>query len=120
MKLIPKQFKLSTKVGGFLIIFNEVMALFSIANFIMISRINYFNSDDSFIREIFPSYYYFMMAMAVCSFAFMIFVYSIVIPSKNKFAQEQAYKDDRSPLYNKVLELEDQLKDIKELLENEK
>jgi uncharacterized coiled-coil DUF342 family protein len=39
-----------------------------------------------------------------------------VFPSKQRFSQEQAIKDDRSPMYNKILELEDDIDELKRVV----
>jgi uncharacterized coiled-coil DUF342 family protein len=39
-----------------------------------------------------------------------------VFPSKQRFSQEQAIKDDRSPMYNKILELEDDIDELKKVV----
>lgn len=107
-----KQLKTSTKIGGLLILISEVMFIFQVLNFIMITRLNYYSSDDEFIREIFPSYYIFMSAMVFAGITGMLIAYMIIIPSKQKFNQEQAVKDDRSPTYRKILELEDKIDEL--------
>ena len=117
MNILPKQLKISTTIGGFLTIANEVMFIFSTLNFLMITRMNYFNSDDSYIRDYFPTYTIFMLAMFLSGIIAMIFTYIIIIPSKYKFAQEQSIKDNRSPTYDKIIELE---KKIDILMENKK
>ncbi|MDD2439763.1 MAG: hypothetical protein PHD41_06080 [Methanosarcinaceae archaeon] len=115
-KLIPKQRRMSTKVGGFLILVSETMFLFSILNFLMISRLQYYSSSDSFIRLIFPHYFVFLGAMGAIGLAAMFFVYTYILPSKQRFSQEQAVKDSRSPTYNKLLEVQAELAETRKQL----
>ncbi|WP_242492561.1 hypothetical protein [Methanolobus psychrotolerans] len=112
-RIVPKQRKMSTKVGGLLIIVGETMFLFSLLNFLMITRLQYYSSGDSFMRQLFPHYLFFLAALFIAAFIGMWLTYVYVFPSKQRFAQEQAIKDDRSPLFNKVLEIESELSELK-------
>lgn len=88
---------------------SETMFLFSIMNFIMITRLQYYNATDSFMRTLFPHYLYFFAALSLVAFAGMWFAYVFVIPSKQRFSQQQAVKDARSPTYNRLVEMHDDL-----------
>ncbi|WP_319506977.1 hypothetical protein [uncultured Methanolobus sp.] len=112
-KVIPKQRKISTRVGGLLIIVGETMFLFSLLNFLMITRLQYYSSGDSFMRTLFPHYLFFLAALFLAAFIGMWLTYVYVFPSKQRFAQEQSIKDDRSPLYNKVLDIESEIEELK-------
>lgn len=116
-KLIPRQKKMSTSLGGLLIIVGETMFLFSLLNFLMITRLQYYSAGDSFIRKIFPVYSAFIMAMFIVAFIGMWLTYIYVFPSKQRFAQEQAIKDDRSPLYNKMNEMQNELAKMRGMME---
>ncbi|MBP2029658.1 hypothetical protein J2755_000578 [Methanohalophilus levihalophilus] len=100
---------MSTKLGGILMLISETMFLFSIMNFIMITRLQYYNATDSFMRSLFPHYLYFFIALSLVAFGGMWFAYVFVIPSKQKFSQEQAVKDARSPTYNRLVEMHEDL-----------
>jgi uncharacterized membrane protein SpoIIM required for sporulation len=115
-KIIPKQRKMSTRIGGLLIIVGETMFLFSLLNFLMITRLQYYNSGDSFMRTLFPHYLLFLAALFIVAFLGMWLTYVYVFPSKQRFSQEQAIKDDRSPMYNKILELEDDIDELKKVV----
>ncbi|MDK2824982.1 hypothetical protein SAMN04488589_0279 [Methanolobus vulcani] len=115
-KLVPKQRKMSTRIGGLLIIVGETMFLFSLLNFLMITRLQYYNSGDSFMRTLFPHYLLFLAALFIVAFLGMWLTYVYVFPSKQRFSQEQAIKDDRSPMYNKILELEDDIDELKKVV----
>ena len=116
-KLVPEQKKISTRVGGILIIVGETMFLFSLLNFLMITRLQYYSSGDAFMRRIFPDYLFFLMGMFVVAFIGMWITYVYVFPSKQRFSQEQAIKDNRSPMYNKIVEVQDQLMKMRETVD---
>lgn len=112
-RFVPKQRKMSTRVGGLLIMVGETMFLFSILNFIMITRLQYYSSGDSYIRTLFPHYIVFLIGLSVIAFIGMMFTYVYIFPSKQKFSQEQAIKDDRSPMYQKILEIQKELYEMR-------
>lgn len=115
-RIVPKQRKMSTKVGGLLIIVGETMFLFSLLNFLMITRLQYYSSGDSFMRTLFPHYLFFLAALFIAAFIGMWLTYVYVFPSKQRFAQEQAIKDSRSPLFNKVLDVESDIAELKQVV----
>jgi predicted membrane protein len=117
-RIVPKQRKMSTKVGGLLIIVGETMFLFSLLNFLMITRLQYYSSGDSFMRQIFPHYLFFLAGMFVLAFVGMWLTYVYVFPSKQRFSQEQAIKDDRSPMYNTLLEMKGELSVMRNSIED--
>ena len=108
-RLIPRQRKMSTQLGGLLIIVGETMFLFSILNFLMITRLQYYSSGDNFFRLLFPNYLLFLIGLSAVAFIGMWLTYVYVFPSKQKFSQEQAIKDDRSPMYNTILEMQKEI-----------
>lgn len=116
-KMVPEQKKISTRVGGLLIIVGETMFLFSLLNFLMITRLQYYSSGDTFMRRIFPDYMLFLLGMFVVAFIGMWITYVYVFPSKQRFSQEQAIKDNRSPMYNKIVEVQDELMKMRETVE---
>ena len=108
---------MSTKVGGLLIIVGETMFLFSLLNFVMITRLQYYSSGDSFIRTIFPDYMFFLAGMFAVAAAGMWLTYVYVFPSKQRFAQEQAVKDNRSPMYDRIIEVQEDVVRMREMIE---
>ncbi|HJH28906.1 MAG TPA: hypothetical protein C5S51_04325 [Methanosarcinaceae archaeon] len=116
-KLIPQQKNVSTKVGGLLIIVGETMFLFSLLNFVMITRLQYYSSGDSFIRTIFPDYLFFLAGMFAVAAAGMWITYVYVFPSKQRFSQEQAVKDNRSPMYDRIIEIQEDVVQMREMIE---
>lgn len=117
-RFVPKQRKMSTRVGGLLIMVGETMFLFSILNFIMITRLQYYSSGDSYIRTLFPHYIVFLIGLSVIAFIGMMFTYVYIFPSKQKFSQEQAIKDDRSPMYQKILEIQKELNEMRTTIDS--
>ncbi|AAM04193.1 predicted protein [Methanosarcina acetivorans C2A] len=115
-KLIPKQRKMSTRVGGMLTLVGEAMFLFSILNFLMISRLQYYSEGDSYIRTVFPHYLLFLAGLGTIGFVAMWMVYVYVLPSKQRFSQEQAVKDNRSPMYDRILEVQDELAEMRKMI----
>jgi hypothetical protein len=115
-KLIPKQRKMSTRVGGLLTLVGEAMFLFSILNFLMISRLQYYSQGDSYIRTVFPHYLLFLTGLSIIGFVAMWLVYVYVLPSKQRFSQEQAVKDNRSPTYDKIIEVQGELIEMRKMI----
>ncbi|MCG7849364.1 MAG: hypothetical protein MIO93_09335 [ANME-2 cluster archaeon] len=54
-KFIPQQKRMSTTVGGMLILVSETMFLFSMLNFVLVTRIQYYNPGDAYMRQLFPN-----------------------------------------------------------------
>ncbi|WP_255335755.1 hypothetical protein [Methanosarcina sp. KYL-1] len=116
-KIIPRQRKMSTRIGGFLILISETMFLFSILNFLMISRLQYYSSGDSYIRTVFPHYLFFLGAMGCVGLTAMFIIYTYILPSKQRFSQEQAVKDNRSPMYDRIIEVKGELAEMRKMME---
>ncbi|AKB35282.1 hypothetical protein MSSAC_0692 [Methanosarcina siciliae C2J] len=94
----------------------EAMFLFSILNFLMISRLQYYSEGDSYIRTVFPHYLIFLTGLGTIGFVAMWMVYVYVLPSKQRFSQEQAVKDNRSPTYDRILEVQYELAEMREMI----
>jgi len=116
-QLIPRQRKMTTRLGGFLVLMSETMFLFSILNFLMISRLQYYSSGDSYIRAVFPHYLFFLGAMGLVGITAMWIIYVYILPSKQRFAEEQAVKDNRSPTYDKILQVQAELAEMRKMME---
>lgn len=117
-QLIPRQRKMTTRLGGFLVLVSETMFLFSILNFLMISRLQYYNSGDSSIRAIFPHYLLFLGAMGLVGISAMWVIYVYILPSKQRFSEEQAIKDNRSPTYDRILQVQGELAEMRKMMED--
>ena len=110
---IPKQVKMSTHLGGFLVLLAKTMAFVSMFNFMMITRIQYYNADDDIIRSIFPHYTWFLFATSIAVLIAMTLIYIFVIPSEIKFGNTQSIKDKRNPLYNLLKEVSADVRELK-------
>jgi len=82
----------------------------------MITRLQYYSSGDSFIRTVFPDYLLFLAGMFAVAAAGMWLTYVYVFPSKQRFAQEQAVKDNRSPMYGRILEIQEDVVQMREMI----
>jgi hypothetical protein len=111
-RLILKQKRMSTTLGGMLILVGETMFLFSMLNFVLVTRIQYYNPGDAYMRQLFPNYMLFPGALAAAALLAMIFVYIFILPSKMVFSQQQAIKDDRSPPHNLLMEVHKELQEL--------
>ena len=113
MPLTPPQVKMSTHLGGVLMLLAKTMAFVSMFNFAMITRLQYYNADDDIIRTIFPHYSWFLFAVSIAVLIAMALIYIFVIPSEIKFNNRQSVKDDRNPLFNLLKEVSADLKEVK-------
>ena len=112
-RFIPKQKHMSTTVGGMLILVGETMFLFSILNFVLVTRIQYYNPGDAYMRQLFPNYLLFLGVLAAAALLAMILVYIFILPSKMVFSQQQAVKDERSPTHNLLMEVHMELQELR-------
>ncbi|KAF5413192.1 MAG: hypothetical protein C5S43_00665 [Candidatus Methanocomedens sp.] len=63
-KFIPQQKRMSTILGGMLILVSETKFLFSMLNFVLVTRIQYYNPGDAYMRQLFPNYLLFLGVLA--------------------------------------------------------
>ena len=110
---IPQQKKMSSKLGGVLMLLAKTMAFVSMFNFAMITRLQYYNSDDDIVRVLFPTYGWFLFAVSIGVLLAMALIYIFVIPSEFTFSNRQSIKDERSPIYNLLKEVSEDLKKVK-------
>lgn len=122
MSFIPNQIRMSTRIGGFLMLLAKTMSFVSIFNFILITRIQYYNADDDFVRTVFPNYTFFLSLVIIVTLIAMTVIYVFIIPSEIKFGNQQSVKDGRNPVYNlleevkmDVLELKKEISELKEV-----
>lgn len=102
---VPKQIQLPY-VGALYDLSGRVFHFISIANFILMTRVYYYNPGDSYLQDTFSSYFLFMLSCGIFGVFLSGLVYAFVVPGHNKFQQEQAVLDGRSPIYEKLCELE--------------
>jgi hypothetical protein len=105
----------------------RVSFIFNCLNYLLMTRVYYFNTGDSLIRDTFKSYGLFLFTAFLLFAVLSVVLYVIVVPSHNKFVQDQSYIDGRSILYDsvcsvndnvielqkKIVELQSQIEDIK-------
>jgi uncharacterized membrane protein len=108
VKYLPKQIHIPY-VGALWDLAGRVAFLVSMINYVFMSRLYYYNTGDSYLRDIFGSYVLFTLAILSVVLVAFTFMWAFVVPSHNKFCQEQAYTDGRSPLYDAVIEMREQL-----------
>ncbi len=104
-KFIPKQIELPY-IGALYDLSGRVFYFISVANFILMTRVYYYNQSDSLLRDIFGSYFVFMSVCGIFGMVMAAAAYACIVPSHNKYLQEQAVLDGRSPTYEKLCELE--------------
>jgi hypothetical protein len=81
----------------------------------MLSRVTYYNSNDSLITQIFPSYFWFFTAYCVVGLILCIICWVIILPSQNAFSQNQAVLV-KNPTYEKICDIEKKLENIEKRL----
>jgi len=109
---------MSTTLGGMLILVGETMFLFSMLNFVLVTRIQYYNPGDAYMRQLFPNYLLFLGVLAAAAMLAMILVYIFILPSKMMFSQQQAVKDERSPTHNLLMEVQMELQELRSEVDN--
>jgi len=109
---------MSTTLGGMLILLSETMFIFSLLNFLLITRIQYYNPGDAYMRQLFSNYLLFLGILITAALLGMLFVYVFILPSKMAFSQQQAIKDDRSPTHNLLIEVNSEIKSLKKEIES--
>ena len=104
---------MSTTLGGMLILVGETMFLFSMLNLVLVTRIQYYNPGDAYMRQLFPNYLLFLGTLGAAALLAMILVYIFILPSKVVFSQQQAVKDERSPTHNLLMEVHMELQELR-------
>lgn len=95
-------------VGALWDLAGRVAFVFNCLNYLLMTRVYYFNTGDSLIRDTFQSYSMFLFIAFALFAVLSIILYKFVVPAHNQFTQEQSYLDGRSPLFDKVVELMEQ------------
>ena len=94
----------------------KTMALVSMFNFAMITRLQYYSPNDDYIRTIFPHYYWFLLTVTIFVLIAMTIIYIFVMPSEIVFNNQQANKDERNPVFNLLTEIRADIQELKEEL----
>lgn len=110
-KFVPKQVHIPY-VGALYELSGRVFYFVSIAGYVLTTRVQYYNPGDPWIRESFGSYITFAVSLFVFAMLMGVIVWVALIPSQNKFLQEQAVIEGRSPMYEKLCDMDERLKNI--------
>lgn len=98
-------------VGAIYELLARVAFLYSLVSQLLMTRLYFYNQGDSFLKESFGSYWLFLGFLLLICWVLSWLSWAFLIPSQNKFCQEQAVIDNRSPLYEKVCEIERLIRD---------
>jgi len=115
MKFIPKQVHIPY-LGALFDLTSKALALVGGLNFLMLTRNTYYDSNDSLLRDIFGSYILFMIVAVLVGLVIMLALYVFLVPSANSYAQKQAVIDGRSPMFDKICEIDERMKCIENAL----
>lgn len=107
-KFIPRQIHVPY-IGAMYELLNRVAFFISVCNILLCTRLYYYNTGDSLLRDTFGSYAIFMIAAGVIGIVLAVIIWACIVPSHNKFLQEQAVIDGRSPTFDKLCEVEKRL-----------
>ena len=116
-KFIPKQIQLPY-IGALYDLSGRVFHFISIVNFMLVTRVYYYNPGDTLLQDIFGSYILFMIVCGIFGMVLAGLVYAVVVPSHNKYSQEQSVINGRSPTYEKICELEKKIDQLQKKLED--
>ena len=110
-KVIPKQINVPY-VGALWTLSGIVLTLVNAVSFLFQTRLYYYNQEDSLLKDLFGSYFVYMAAFIALGGLMLVFAYAVILPALNKFQQEQAVKEGRSPLYEKLCAVDERLKSV--------
>ena len=105
-------------VGALYDLSGRVFHFISIANFLLVTRVYYYNPGDTLLQDTFGSYILFMIACGLFGVVLAGLVYVVIVPSHNKYSQEQSVIDGRSPTFEKICELEKKIDQLQKKLED--
>jgi hypothetical protein len=113
-RLIPKQKRMSTTLRGMLILLSETMFMFSLLNFLLITRIQYYNPGDAYMRQLFSNYLLFLGILITAALLGMLFVY--VPPRQDGIFPATGSKG--RPTHNLLIEVNSEIKSLKKEIES--
>lgn len=100
-------------IGAVYELLSRVSFLYSLVSQILMTRLYFYNSDDSLLKEFFGSYWLFIGFLILICWLLSWVAWAFVIPSQNKFCQEQAVIEGRSPTYELLLEIQQEIRELK-------
>lgn len=110
-KFIPKQVHVPY-LGALFDLVCKAFALIGGFNFIMLTRNMYYDANDPLWKTVFGSYIMFMLAVTAVGAIALVMLYIFLVPSSNSYAQRQAVIEGRSPMFEKLCEMDERLKKI--------
>lgn len=115
LNFIPKQVHVPY-LGALFDLTSKALALVGGINFLMLTRNTYYDPGDCLLRDIFGSYILFMVVVLLTGFVGLFILYIFLVPSANSYAQRQAVIEGRSPMYEKLCDVENRLKELEKKL----
>lgn len=112
-KFIPKQVHVPF-IGAVYDIAGKAFLFVTITNFLLNTRLYYYNTGDTLIRDSFSSYWLFLAVLFAFGLLMLALVWVFILPSYNAYAQKQSVIDGRSPMYELLCEVNERLKKIEE------
>lgn len=113
---------IANRIGGLRVMVAQTQWYFSLPQFLTIVGLLLYQNSQ-FIRSI-PiigeSIFHWIAFMSVFFIGIFIFHYSIVFPSMQTFSQNQAQREERSPHYRQTLKNQEEIREIKEILQSAK
>jgi hypothetical protein len=110
-KYIPRQVHIPF-VGALYDLLGKAFFFVTVANFILNTRLYYYNTGDTLIRDSFSSYWLFLTALVSFGLVMLGFVWVFILPSYNSYAQKQSVIEGRSPMYELLCEMNERLKKL--------
>jgi hypothetical protein len=114
-KLIPKQVHVPY-LGALFDLVSKALAIVGAFNFIALTRNWFYDENDTVLRDIFGSYTLFMVVVSIIGFILLLFIYVFFVPSINSYSQKQAVIEGRSPMHEKICEINERLIRLEEKL----
>ena len=103
---------MSTTMDGLLILVSETMFLFSMLNFLLVTRIQYYNPGDPCMRQLFPHYLVFLAALTCCAGGERSSCTSLSCQAR-WCSPSSRLRDDRSPTYNLLMGVHKELTEVR-------
>ena len=112
-KFIPKQVHVPY-LGAIYDLAGKVFFVVNTASFLMLTRTTYYSANDTLLRDVFGSYAVCMLVGGVVGAGLLGAAYVFLLPSLNSYTQQQAVIEGRSPMYEKLCEMDERLKKMEE------
>jgi hypothetical protein len=112
-KFIPKQVHVPY-LGALYDLTGKVFFAVNAVSFLMLTRNTYYSQNDTLLRDIFGSYALFMLTVIGAGIVLLYMAYVFLIPSLNSYTQQQAIIEGRSPMYEKICEINERLIKLEE------